>query len=147
MINRRFHLSSPNTKSSFKIIEDYVDDNKLQFIKDDTKFKDISEYSQNLAHDLIIKINKKNIKGHMLFFFFFLSGVNDIKLFVKYLNEKLPLDHVAIAYFAHLADKYKRTMFTNSLNKINSNRQKYTNNCLKFLIMTIILHIIMNINI
>ena len=103
-MDRRYHISPPGGTTQYLINENYLDKDIEVYtnnILDDTK---CAAQAQQKAYNIIIDICNKNQNGNILFFS---NGQAEIIDAVKYLNQYLPLESVALPYFSKMNDSYK----------------------------------------
>ena len=103
-MDRRYHISPPGATTQHTVDEHYLDKDLDIFHNGILDEKKSAEVAQIKAYEYIIDICRKSSNGNLLFF---ANGQKEIIEAVKYLNENLPLECIAIPYFSEMNQKYK----------------------------------------
>ena len=102
-MDRRFHISPPGETTQYKVDEYYLSED-ITF-DNNLSHKEISNKVQLLGYERIIEICNKYPTGEILFF---ANGMNEILKAVKYLNDHIPINNIALPYFSELHSNYKK---------------------------------------
>jgi len=103
-MDRRYHISPPGATTQYTVDEHYLDKDLDVYTNDKLDEKKSAELAQTKAYEYIVDICRKSSNGNLLFF---ANGQREIIEAVKYLNENLPLECIAIPYFSEMNQKYK----------------------------------------
>lgn len=124
-LDRRMHISAPGKTTQFKIDEYYDNQIENNFKTNngisDEKYNSI--LAQKESYKIISKICNKSLTGEILLF---LTGENEIKNAIKYLNNNLPSENIVLPFYANIANEY-RDIITNINLKISKIRNKREN--------------------
>ena len=103
-MDRRYHISPPGATTQYTVDEHYLDKDIDIYTNGIIDEKKSAEIAQLKAYEYIVDICRKSSNGNLLFF---ANGQREIIEAVKYLNEHLPLECIAIPYFSEMNNKYK----------------------------------------
>ena len=85
--------------TQYTVDEHYLDKDLDVYTNDKLDEKKSAELAQTKAYEYIVDICRKSSNGNLLFF---ANGQREIIEAVKYLNENLPLECIAIPYFSEM---------------------------------------------
>jgi hypothetical protein len=94
LMDRRFHISPPGETTQYNVQDIYLSDN--------TNDNDIN--NSIIGCKKVLEICASSVDGDILFFG---NGRKDILDNIKYLNEQLPYDIIALPYLSELDQRYK----------------------------------------
>lgn len=120
LLDRRVHISAPGQTTQFRI-DEYYDENIEKRFGSDERLNSIM--AQEESYKTILKICNNTSDGEILLF---LTGENEIKKALEFLNEKLPSNVVALPFFSKMSDNY-RTIIQNITTQIKDVRNKKKN--------------------
>ena len=101
-MDRRFHISPPGETTQYVINEFYEDINDENIT--DENIKKYADEIQIIGYKKVLEICNKYPNGEILFF---ANGMNEILKAVKYLNQHIPNNDIALPYFSELHSNYK----------------------------------------
>jgi hypothetical protein len=120
LLDRRVHISAPGQTTQFRI-DEYYDENIEKRFGSDERLNSIM--AQEESYKTILKICNNTSDGEILLF---LTGENEIKKALEFLNEKLPSNVIALPFFSKMSDNY-RTIIQNITTQIKDIRNKKKN--------------------
>jgi hypothetical protein len=125
-MDRRYHISPPGATTQYTVDEHYLDKDLDIYINNKLDEKKSADLAQLKSYEYIIDICKKSSNGNLLFF---ANGQKEIIEAVKYLNEKLPIECIAIPYFSEMNQKYKDIIakIGTTINKIKNKKTNIYN--------------------
>jgi hypothetical protein len=125
-MDRRYHISPPGATTQYTVDEHYLDKDVDVYKNGILDEKKSAEIAQLKAYEYIVNICKKSSNGNLLFF---ANGQKEIIEAVKYLNENLPVECIAIPYFSEMNQKYKDIIakIGTTINKIKNKKTNIYN--------------------
>ena len=125
-MDRRYHISPPGATTQYTVDEHYLDKDLDVYTNNILDEKKSAEIAQLKSYEYIVDICKKSSNGNLLFF---ANGQREIIDAVKYLNEKLPVECIAIPYFSEINQKYKDIIakIGSTINKIKNKKTNIYN--------------------
>jgi hypothetical protein len=123
-IDRRYHISPPETTTKYTIEEHYLDAELIvKNLNNMIDWKETAQKAQDEGYKKIIEICSKSTTGGILFF---AIGEGEIDKAVEYLNNILPAGNIALPYYSKLNENYKNIISKIDI-KISTIRNKRTN--------------------
>jgi hypothetical protein len=127
-MDRRFHMSPPGETTQYIVSEIYkpsllITDKLTDSLTDSLTNKEASIIAQEESYKTILEICQKYKTGDILLF---LTGSNEIKKAIKYLNQFLPQGNIALPFYSNLHEKYKEIIAKISI-KIHTIKNKREN--------------------